>query len=199
MADSNDSNNRKADLDKEGITLPGYEKEKEDPDEEGVSASDEKSKGDAEKDTPDTVEEGSGKKSPIKIIGFAGIGIIVLLGAVFFLFLNKKDEVSTPQRVSPYQKVQVIEEGEVLLDPFVILYKQKDAHTGVLLAQVSLQGDPRYVSNIQSKMFEIRSLVLDRLTTNVQIYSKKEILDILEADLSDLGVRNVDFVQYQLR
>ncbi|MCD6571490.1 MAG: hypothetical protein J7L53_12380, partial [Deltaproteobacteria bacterium] len=140
------------------------------------------------------------KRRLIKVIVFVGIGIsvVVLLGVVFLFFLNKQDEVSSPQKLPSYQRPQAIEDGEVLLDPFIILYKQRDGHTGILEAQVSLQVDPRYTSNIQLNMVGIRSLVLDRLTTNIQIYTKKEILEILKTDLIDFGVKDVAFVQYQL-
>ncbi|HQQ14718.1 MAG TPA: hypothetical protein PK764_04225, partial [Deltaproteobacteria bacterium] len=91
-------------------------------------------------------------------------------------------------------------DGEVLLDPFMVLFDSNDpGESGVVFAQVSLQVAPGMGPNIFSRLFDIRSLIYQRISANAGIYSKNELAAMIRDDLKDLNVKDVAFIQYEKR
>lgn len=90
--------------------------------------------------------------------------------------------------------------SELILEPFIVLYDPlQDRHRGMLVAQVSLQVSPHQTAFVESHLFEIRQLIQQRLVTNAQIYSNRELEDLLTRDLRAFNVNTATFIQYELR
>ncbi|MBN2298007.1 MAG: hypothetical protein JXM72_05410 [Deltaproteobacteria bacterium] len=199
-----DQGGKKAELDKDGIYL---EKDKAELDKDGISLSDAIEAGDVrqdgaqQSDTEKTTQRTTRSYKTLIIASITGVFIIVSSG-ILWSVLHK--EAAKPGS-SPYAAMPVVEtvytpEGDIILDPFMILYDTKNStESGILLAQLSLQIIPETAANIESNIFAVRSLILDRLSTNAQIYSKNELAEILREDLQDFKVKDVAFIQYELR
>jgi len=195
---------RKAELDKDGIF---FEKDKAELDKDGISLSDEEYNGGSQEEQlppDDTVETPKGTNQRFKGLIIASIvGIILIASGVILWNTQRK---ITPAPV-PDRYVEVREpetmyspEGDIVLDPFMILLNTQSPHTsGVLLAQLSLQITPGTAANIESTIFAVRSLILERLSTNAQIYSKNELAEMLKQDLQNFKVKDVAFIQYEIR
>ncbi|HHO76893.1 MAG TPA: hypothetical protein ENN05_10765 [Deltaproteobacteria bacterium] len=199
------SNNpgKKAELDKDGIS---FDTNKAELDKAGISLGDVENKKELHEISVQNKQSDGiplSKKTHFKTILAASIlFLIAALGVIGFYSLYKQ----TPE-YDPYAYVTTTvpqnvytPEGDIVLDPFMILFtSQNQKESGVLLAQLSLQVTPESAANIESDIFAVRSLILERLSMNAQIYSKNEIADILKKDLEDFKVRDVSFIQYETR
>ncbi len=196
---------KKAELDKDGIA---YDFGKAELDRDGVSLSDEPG---AEEPIQEETKQISStetskpasKRRPILIASIAsGLVIVLVSMGVLTYHLTKKPHVDIPisyKKPAPSPALDS-REGDILLDPFMVLYNsRKPKESGVLLAQLSLQANPETAYNIGSRMYEIRNLIFQRLSSNADVYSKEEIAAIIRDDLKSLNVNNVVFVEFDKR
>lgn len=198
---------KKAELDKDGIA---YDFEKAELDKEGVSLSDEPGAEEAvQGETQQTasaaaaVSKPSTKRKTILIASIAS-GLLVAFISVGILthYLTKKPQVEIPVTYKKPVSSPGLDstEGDILLDPFMVLYNsRKTKESGVLLAQLSLQANPETAYNIGSRMYDIRNLIFQRLSSNADVYSKEELAAIIRDDLKGLNVNNVVFVEFDKR
>jgi hypothetical protein len=195
---------KKAELDKDGIS---FEQDKAELDKNGISLSDEEYVSDPdEQDTQpsDAGETANGTPQRFKALLIASLVGVILLGSGAILW-NTQRNISPAPVADTYVDLSEPEtmyspEGDIVLDPFMILLNSHTPHeSGLLLAQLSLQITPETAANIESTIFAVRSLILERLSTNAQIYSKNELAEMLKQDLQDFKVKDVAFIQYELR
>ncbi len=195
---------RKAELDKDGIFL---EKDKAELDKDGISLSDEEYDGGSQEeqilqgDTAETLKGTNQRFKGLIIASIVGI-ILIASGVILWNTQRKITPAPTPDRYVEVSEPEIMysPEGDIVLDPFMILLNAQSPHTsGVLLAQLSLQITPGTAANIESTIFAVRSLILERLSTNAQIYSKNELAEMLKQDLQNFKVRDVAFIQYEIR
>jgi flagellar basal body-associated protein FliL len=194
---------RKADLDKEGIEFQDAGKAELDKD--GISLETEESPTQAGSQEPDPDQDPNNKpaskKRLILMAGTAAAALMVLLSAIGFFFFHGHHEVSkNVARVDQPQKISPLGPDGMVLDPFMILYSTNiPKKSGVLVAQVSLKVDPSMITSIQSKLFDIRSIIYKRLLAAASVYSPTEITLMLSDDLMDYPIQEVAFVQYSAK
>ncbi len=196
-----DKQGHKAELDREGIPLSDSSKAELDKD--GIPLDSKKQKKTVESQqpaiAPSTQDKASNKKSKLPIV-LIGVGaVVIILAIVLFLTTGSEPEpqpvIQQPQKTSTFS-----DDGEIILDPFMVTFDPLDRdQSGVLIAQISLEVDPRSAANVRSQTFYIRGLILERLSTNAPVYSKKELADLIEQDLSKFKIKNVAFLRYDLR
>jgi len=222
-----DTHDRKADLDKDGIILddPG----KVELDKEGISlqvdsAAPVKKEKPATETSQETAAEPAKKRGipfpswmpwpaklpwkrpemitiPVLASGAACL-VLVLVVSGFSLHhaLAKKPVVQTAKISQPRQDVVMENDGSIVLDPFMVFSDtQNSSSAGVIIAQVSLQVEPDAVPNIVSRLFEIRSIISQRLTATANVYSESEILRMITKDLEGLQIGRVSFLHYQAK
>jgi flagellar basal body-associated protein FliL len=194
---------RKADLDKEGILFQDAGKAELDKD--GISLETEESQAQAGAQEPKPDQEPGKKPAANKRLLMMAVGgtaaLLVLVSAIGFFFFHGNDEVSKkvtkivqPQKVSPFGP------DGMVLDPFMVFYSTNiPKKSGVLVAQVSLKVDPSVITSIQSKLFDIRSIIYKRLLAAASVYSQTEITLMLSDDLIDYPIQEVAFVQYSAK
>lgn len=199
-----DQPGKKADLDKDGIF---FEKDRAELDKDGISLSDAIKDNDPRKEdaghfeTENPEQQTTRNHKTLIIASIIGVFIIASAGILFFVLHKDAANSGTPAYAArPVVETVYTPEGDIILDPFMILYDTQSSHeSGVLLAQLSLEITPDTAANIESDIFAVRSLILERLSTNAQIYSKNELAEMLKADLQDFKVKDVAFIQYELR
>ncbi|MBN2299326.1 MAG: hypothetical protein JXM72_12070 [Deltaproteobacteria bacterium] len=198
-----DLSGKKAELDKDGIL---FDSNKAELDKDGISLSDDEYHGKSQEKT--LQHETAETTRPLKSNRFKTLLIISVFffiaaaGGIISYSLNKdKSDYNPYAYITPTVPQNVYTpEGDIILDPFMVLFASQDKReSGVLLAQLSLQVTPETAANIESDIFAVRSLILERLSRNAQIYSKNEIADILKKDLEDFKVKDVAFIQYEKR
>jgi len=194
---------RKADLDKEGILFQDAGKAELDKD--GISLETEELKPQAEAQEPKSDQEPekkpASKKRLILMAGMGAAALLVLLIGIGFFFFHGPDEVAKdvakvvqPRKASPFGT------DGMVLDPFMVFYSTNiPKKSGVLVAQVSLKVDPSMITSIQSKLFDIRSIIYKRLLAAASVYSQTEITLMLSDDLMDYPIQEVAFVQYSAK
>jgi hypothetical protein len=64
---------------------------------------------------------------------------------------------------------------------------------------VSLKVDPSMITSIQSRLFDIRSIIYKRLMAAASVYSQTEITLMLSDDLMDYPIQEVAFVQFSTK
>lgn len=199
-----DQPGKKAELDKDGISLG---KDNAELDKEGITLSeaidddDSQNEGTQHADLKESAHGANGHKKIIVIASVLGIFVIISAGVLWFGLHKETSASGTPAyTATPVVEAVYTPEGDIILDPFMILYDTQNSNeSGVLLAQLSLQITPGTAANIESSIFDIRSLILDRLSTNARIYSKNELAEILKEDLQRFKVQDVAFIQYEQR
>ena len=194
---------RKADLDKEGIEFQDAGKAELDKD--GISLETEElpTQAGAQETNPDQEPENkpASKKRLILMAGTGAAALMVLLSALGFFFFHGHHEVSkNVAKVVQPQKISPLGPDGMVLDPFMILYSTNiPKKSGVLVAQVSLKVDPSMITSIQSKLFDIRSIIYKRLLAAASVYSPTEITLMLSDDLMDYPIQEVAFVQFSAK
>ncbi len=194
---------KKAELDKDGISL---DRGKVDLDRDGISLKDEDA-GQKALDRPvQSVDKGeaeqkSSRKFPMLLWACMGLMLLAGAGGIAWYVLPEHPAQPVPFPVDTVESQEApLSDGDIILDPFMILYDPHNPReSGVLLAQLSLQITPGTAANIEGNIFAVRSLILERLSTNAQIYSKNELADMLTQDLRDFKVKDVAFIQYESR
>lgn len=198
-----DISGKKAELDKEGIL---FDSNKAELDKDGISLTDEVYQGVVQEKSLQQ-EQAPGSK-PLKrtrlkaLLAVSVFFVITAAGGILSYSILKNKPVDNPYAyITPTVPQNVYTpEGDIILDPFMVLFDPQDKReSGVLLAQLSLQVTPETAANIESDIFAVRSLILERLSRNAQIYSKNEITDILKKDLENFKVKDVAFIQYEKR
>lgn len=181
----------KAQLDKDGISLTDVPKSQVPQETDGAG----KSGGKEARSTP------VWRRRKVVISLVAGIAAVCVAAGAFMARAPQKDQSHLPPSYpEPSPAVLSSSDGDILLDPFTVLFDPDNTRqSGVLLAQVSLQITPGTGPNISSRLFDIRSLIYSRLTANAGVYTKNELAAMIRQDLEDLQVKDVAFVQYEKR
>jgi len=199
-----DTPDKKADLDKEGILF----EDKAELDSGGIPLSDVRVQGHGEKgqvaeQKGKTRESGKPKKTIPIVLASVGLVIIISLSAALWYFSSQKDSVYAPDSsvVTINQPVETYTpENDIMLDPFMVLYSPKNKkRSGILIAQLSLHIAVGMAANVESNIYEIRNHIFNRLSTNADVYTKKELGEMIREDLKDLNVKDVSFIQYEMR
>jgi flagellar basal body-associated protein FliL len=194
---------RKADLDKEGILFQDTGKAELDKD--GISLETEELQEHAGAQEPKSDQEPEknqvSKKRLILMAGAGTAGVLVLLSVIgFFLFHGHHEVSKNVARIVQPHKVSPFGPDGMVLDPFLVFYSTNmPKKSGVLVAQVSLKVDPSVITSIQSKLFDIRSIIYKRLMAAASVYSQTEITLMLSDDLMDYPIQEVAFVQYSAK
>jgi len=198
-----DFSGKKAELDKDGIL---FDANKAELDKDGISLTDEVYHGVIQEKQVQQAAAPDSKPSKRKhlkpLLAVSVFFVIAAAGGILVYSLHKNTPVDNPYAyVTPtVPQNEYTPQGDIILDPFMILFDpQNSRESGVLLAQLSLQVTPETAANIESDIFAVRSLILERLSRNAQIYSKDEIADILKKDLENFKVQDVAFIQYEKR
>ncbi len=194
---------RKADLDKEGISLDGGAKA--DLDREGILL--EEGGGAAEaplESTPaqETAPEeaptatGPFRKRIVIVTGIAAACVFVLIVTAAVVSLTHREP--PPPSHRPVARAQV--DDGIVLDPFMVFYEANGKNgSGVLLAQVSLKVDPAAASRVTGRLYDIRNIIYRRLRDAASVYSQTEIALMLTDDLGEYPIQEVAFLRYQAR
>ena len=194
---------RKADLDKEGILFQDAGKAELDKDGISLETEELQAQAGAQETNPDQELENkpASKKRLILMAGAGAAALLVLLSAIGFFFFHGHHEVSKNiARVVQPQKISPFGPDGMVLDPFMVFYSTNiPKKSGVLVAQVSLKVDPSMITSIQSKLFDIRSIIYKRLLAAASVYSQTEITLMLSDDLMDYPIQEVAFVQYSAK
>jgi flagellar basal body-associated protein FliL len=199
-----DKPGNKAELDKDGIF---FDNNKAELDKDGISLSDEEYEDDSreihaqKKDTKQTAQKNTGSLKAILATSAAIIIILVGGGIAWHSLQEKKVTYNSYSFVNTFESEKIYShQGDVILDPFMILYNsQNSQESGVLLAQISLQVTPEAAANVESNIFAVRNLILERLSANAEIYSKNELAEIIKQDLKEFKINDVAFIQYESR
>lgn len=218
---------KKAELDKDGISLPEKQaagsQSKAELDKDGIPlAKQGKAELDkdgiplAQKENPDgpvaeAAPEGaerqpapSSRRTTI-IIAAAAFSVVLFLALAVGGFLwhksSQKHAAVSPSSQSPAPNPpNVLNAGEITLDPFLVLYTpQKQGKAGLLMAEVVLTVNPKTAANVRDRQYEIRSLINEALNKNVEVYTQFEITEILKEGLRAYDVSDVTFTRYDLK
>jgi len=199
------SSGKKAELDKDGIS---FDFNKAQLDNDGITLTDApENQVHGETDNAKKSVEQEAQDTPVwrrrKVVLSLAAGIVAVCAAIgVFMVLAHEEEplYLPPSYPEPSPAVSSSSEGDILLDPFTVLYDPDNPRqSGVLLAQISLQITPGTWPNIAGRLFDIRSLIYSRLSANAGIYTKNELAAMIREDLKDLQVKDVAFVQYEKR
>lgn len=182
----------KAELDKDGIPLK--------PETEPQASAQGQPAGAATKNAPAKPETKSRKLLFIGVGAGAAVLIVLVLVAVLLLHGGKKAEEKAVGKPAAKVQTAVSVKGRILLDPFILTYTQLDKQQqGILIVKLSIDVAPGKEVNVQSSLYQIRSIVLERLTKNAPLYGKDELRELLASDLSRFGIRNVEFASFEQR
>lgn len=179
----------KAELDKDGISLEEGREQHQPLENKGLTVD------------PQEEPNRTYPRARITVLLISLVAVMIAGGAsALFLLLPKEKTESIPEsRVLPPEKIFVYE-GDVILDPFMILYEPTSEHqTGILIAQVSLQAEPDMVPNVYRSIFDMRTIIYTRLSENIDIYSKNELAEMIRHDLEQYSIRDVAFIQFDMR
>jgi flagellar basal body-associated protein FliL len=197
---------KKAELDKEGIS---FDINKAQLDKDGIPLTDNPEAPGIRKEA--ALQDAGGEetrkipppKRKIIIVSLAAGITAICLAAGAYIALRAAKDVSEQVPVSytnPPVTAVAPSDSDILLDPFMVLYEPRNPHeSGVLLAQISLQITPGTAPNIAGRLFDIRSLIYQRLAANAEIYTKNELAAMILGDLKNLQIKDVAFVQYEKR
>jgi pyruvate/2-oxoglutarate dehydrogenase complex dihydrolipoamide acyltransferase (E2) component len=136
------------------------------------------------------------------IIGLsAAAGLIIIIVTVTILLSRSDEEPAEPAAApAPAPAVAPAPADQLTLEPFILSYKPLDKqHEGVLIARINLKIDPEDKPNVQSRIYQIRSLIFESLAKNAALYEQADLRDILARDLKPLGVRDVTFASFEQR
>jgi len=196
----------KVELDKEGIALakPG----KAELDKDGIPlAQKENPDGSVAEAAPEGAEAQPARPSrrTTVIIAAAALSVVLLLALGIGGFLWHKSS-QRHVAVTPAARHQspvppnVLNAGEIALDPFMVLYTpQKPGKAGLLMAEVVLTVNPKTAANVRDRQYEIRALINDNLNKNVEVYTQFEITEMLKEGLRAYDVSDVTFTRYDLK
>jgi len=194
----------KAELDREGIPLSDPNKAELDKD--GIQLDQEKKETKKEAGPATVTEDTKTAANPQKkliIIAVAICGAIIITGLITAILVKPKPiatEQPLPQTSQIFAPTQFSDDGEIILDPFIVNYRPMDqSKEGVLIAQISLEVNPRLAANIRGNTYEIRALILDRLSTNAHLYTKQELSTMISSDLEGMNIKKASFIRYDLR
>ena len=200
-----DEPGRKADLDKEGITLQDANKAELDKDGIALEIEEALAQAPAPGEAIEAAKEPEVKAAPRKrmvIMAIAGAAGVLALVVVLVLALSHGKS-TPPQKVAnaiQTKKEAPFGQDGLVLDPFMVFYDTNiPQKSGVLLAQVSLKVDPSMISTIESRLYDIRSIIYKRLSSAASVYSQTEITLMLSDDLIDYPIQEVAFVQYSAK
>lgn len=217
---------KKAELDKDGISLPEKEaatSNKVELDQDGINLPEEKVEPDQSESPPPPAPPAEARPEVTevkdkllrvlrglsrrqKIILSAAVGafilaILLVTGGV--LWHKAAHKARTPERLAfqlPPQAPVTVNPGEIVLEPFVILYTpQKPGKVGLLIAEITLTVNPKTAPNVKDRLYEIRALITEHLTKNVLVYTPFEIGEMLKEGLRTYDVADVTFTRYDLR
>ena len=139
------------------------------------------------------------------IIAAAALSVVLLLVIGVGGFLWHKNSQKHPPVVAAAQNQSlkppnVLNAGEITLDPFMVLYTpQKQGKSGLLMAEVVLTVNPKTAANVRDRQYEIRALINDNLNKNVEVYTQFEITEMLKEGLRAYDVSDVTFTRYDLK
>jgi flagellar basal body-associated protein FliL len=194
----------KADLDQDGLALPDRDKVALDQEDVSLSHAKQEGKEEGEGEVGDT-PQGRERLPRRTILIIAAASAVVLLmagvgGGLWYRASHKVKETKPVAQVQTVKPSSALNQREIVLDPFMILCTpQKQGKAGLLIAQVTLQVNPKTSANVQDKLFEIRTIIADYLTKNVQIYTEYEITEMIREALRPFDVTDVAFTRYDLK
>lgn len=198
-------NKGKAELDKEGIALG---KAKVELDKDGINLA-QTTPGEAPQETQspegETAAPGPRFSRRTLLIGAAGAALLLVvsigIGGTLWYKASHKVRPPAPAAQLPALKPPVIlNAGEIPLDPFMILYTpQKQGKAGLLIAEVTLSVNPKTAPNVKDKLYEIRTLIQEYLSQNVEVYTQFEINEMLKERLRAFDVSDVTFTRFELK
>jgi len=218
---------KKAELDKDGIKLPENQaagaQGKVELDKDGIALA-KQGKVDLDKDgiplaqpapldgtvAAESQEGAAAQTAPSSrrttiIITAAALSVVLLLALGVGGFLWHKSSQKAPamgasiQSQSP-KPPNVLNAGEITLDPFMVLYTpQKQGKAGLLMAEAVLTVNPKTAANVRDRQYEIRALINDNLNKNVEVYTQFEITEMLKEGLRAYDVSDVTFTRYDLK
>jgi len=195
----------KVELDKEGIALAKQSKAELDKD--GIPLAQKESADEtlaAERQEEPRAATAPSSRRRIIIVG-AALSVVLLLVVVLGGFLwyksAQKPPVAAPSaQTLPPRPPNVLNAGEITLDPFLVLYTpQKQGKAGLLMAEVVLTVNPKTAANVRDRQYEIRSLINEALNKNVEVYTQFEITEMLKEGLRAYDVSDVTFTRYDLK
>ncbi len=192
----------KAELDREGIPLSDPNKAELDKDGIPLDQQRKAEQQAAVEEAPEAEAQGAApNRKKMIIIGAAACGALLIVAIVAAIALRPAKQPAQPAAIVPVmQPTQFTQGGEIILDPFIVSYRPiDDTKDGILIAQVSLEVNPRLAANIRGETHAIRELILDRLSTNAPLYSKQELSKMISKDLEDMDIKRVSFIRYDLR
>jgi hypothetical protein len=209
-----DNPGRKADLDKEGIALA--DSGKAELDKEGIPLGPVEGTNDQVEGTEspqENKEEKPQEKKRLSLLlmknkrlslaligGSVGLVLLLSIGGVVLYHALTDIPAKPAKEVKPQGDPTFGPDGGMMMDPFMVFYDTHDSRsTGVLIAQVSLHVSPEEVLNIESRLFDIRSIIFKKLASAANVYSETEIEKMLSEDLQAFQVNDVAFTQYQKR
>ena len=198
-----DQPGRKADLDKEGIVFADAGKAELDKD--GITLESQEVPPPEEAKPSQSESEAQDKprlnKRLVLVVAGGAAGLLLLLIVLGVVFMSSSEE--APPRVAKTEqtkKAPTFGSGGMLLDPFMVFYDTRvPKRSGVLIAQVSLKVDPAVKPSVESRLYDIRSIIYRRLAAAANVYSQTEITLMLSDDLMDYPIQEVAFVQYNTR
>lgn len=182
----------KAELDREGIALEGQESP---PREEFPAVA-------AQPDPPVAGETPGLDRRKVYAAAGGAAGLLVLLVALGMFLVSGTPEEAPPRADGAVQpaKAALFGSDGMLLDPFMVFYDTRTPNrSGVLIAQVSLKVDPAVVPSVESRLYDIRRIIYQRLAAAASVYSQTEITLMLSDDLMDYPIQEVAFVQFNAR
>lgn len=181
----------KVELDKDGIPLAQKEST-------AATVASEEQEGSAAQTAP------ASRRTTI-IIAATALSVVLLLALGVGGFLWHKNSQKHPAVVASAQgqspkSPNVLNAGEIALDPFMVLYTpQKQGKSGLLMAEVVLTVNPKTAANVRDRQYEIRALINDNLNKNVEVYTQFEITEMLKEGLRAYDVSDVTFTRYDLK
>lgn len=199
-----DQPGRKADLDKDGIVFADAGKAE--LDKEGITLESHEDLPQEEAHGPSRTDQEIERKPRFSrrlVLAVAGgsVGLVVLTIVLGVIIMGSRDD-APPRaaRVDQPGKADIFGAEGMILDPFMVFYETRvPKRSGVLIAQVSLKVDPAVAPSVESRLYDIRSIIYRRLAAAANVYSQTEIALMLSDDLIDYPIQEVAFVQFNAR
>jgi len=134
------------------------------------------------------------------IIGLSAAAVLVSVVTVAVILLSGDEEpAAVPAKPVP-AAAATVPADQLALEPFILTYAPLDKqHECVLIVRINLRIDPADKPNVQSRLYQIRSLIFESLAKNAALYEQADLRDILVRELRPMGIRDVSFANFEQR
>jgi flagellar basal body-associated protein FliL len=139
-----------------------------------------------------------------KIIIYSAIGLgIAVIAVVAINFFFRTTVIETTKKtitISDLSAISQKDASSLSLEPFIVVCdRNKDSAQKILIAEINLSFKPSNAPDIQGKMFDIRSQILESLQNTCPGFDKSETEKTLKTALAPYMIENVGISRFELK